>query len=770
MNEQLNGKIITFYSYKGGTGRSMGLANVAWILAASGKRVLAVDWDLEAPGLHRYFEPFLTDKDLTQTPGVMDFILDFATAAVAHAPGVAAADWYLPYANLVSHSVPVNWDFGAGCLDLVPAGRQDAAYATRVNSFDWRQFYERLGGGVLLETVKAQLRERYHYILIDSRTGVSDTAGVCTVQLPDELVICFTLNRQSTLGASMAAMSALAQRRKPKAAPDLKIWPVPMRVETTSEQKRLEMARTLARTRFSATLRHLGAQEEDNYWSDMEVPYFPYYAFDETLAVFADSVGSSSSFLSSMQKLARRLAQTPIDKVAMDERKREEGLRRFQVRSANDRIEELLLLADEYEYLRDSLPGGNARTYLMTGVINRAMLIAGQQDVGTVAERLFRMDRPGPRVIGLALARKEPMRSHIDMAVQAISNRKSPFEQYHALSLVRDLLPKLDPTAVAKTLATIRNEMKRTIIASDPSRYQLAMALLQSQGSYAGDRPPAQALIHMTAVDNIEYPLIECQVLASIIRYTDPDEQHGDFVGTRGSHTLNVPSLFRIGQILVTNELFQQFVLSGGYLEKKYWDVPQSFYKRFLTRDGKSFGPALWPSAKQLPDGETNYPVRGICRAEARAFVRWCNVVSGEQGWTWTLPPEDIWELAARTESGLTYPWGDAFDTARCNSAEAGIGTATAVNAYKIGSSRSGCWDMAGNVWEFVEAKDAPSLGCVLRGGSYKNNSYEVRSYLRLFGVPPTHRPDDFGFRLAQAPSGYPPEAPITPAGDFLPA
>jgi MinD-like ATPase involved in chromosome partitioning or flagellar assembly len=44
------GQIVTFYSFKGGTGRSMALANVAWILAANGKRVLAADWDLSHPG------------------------------------------------------------------------------------------------------------------------------------------------------------------------------------------------------------------------------------------------------------------------------------------------------------------------------------------------------------------------------------------------------------------------------------------------------------------------------------------------------------------------------------------------------------------------------------------------------------------------------------------------------------------------------------------------------------------------------------------------
>ena len=70
------GKVITFYSYKGGTGRSMALANVAWILASNGKRVLVVDWDLESPGLHHYFYPFLVDQDLTSSDGVIDMVID----------------------------------------------------------------------------------------------------------------------------------------------------------------------------------------------------------------------------------------------------------------------------------------------------------------------------------------------------------------------------------------------------------------------------------------------------------------------------------------------------------------------------------------------------------------------------------------------------------------------------------------------------------------------------------------------------------------------
>ena len=75
-----DGQIITFYSFKGGTGRTMALANVAWILAANGKKVLIADWDLESPGLHRFFQPFI-DDDVSDRPGIIDFIRRYLHAA-----------------------------------------------------------------------------------------------------------------------------------------------------------------------------------------------------------------------------------------------------------------------------------------------------------------------------------------------------------------------------------------------------------------------------------------------------------------------------------------------------------------------------------------------------------------------------------------------------------------------------------------------------------------------------------------------------------------
>src|SRR6266550_976781 len=102
MSNSANCRIITFYSYKGGTGRSMALANVAWILASNGKRVLVVDWDIEAPGLHRYFAPFLLDHELSTSDGVIDFLGRYADAVVTPPTSKAEAepDWYHAYADI----------------------------------------------------------------------------------------------------------------------------------------------------------------------------------------------------------------------------------------------------------------------------------------------------------------------------------------------------------------------------------------------------------------------------------------------------------------------------------------------------------------------------------------------------------------------------------------------------------------------------------------------------------------------------------------------
>lgn len=75
---QRAGKVLTFYSYKGGVGRSMALANVAVLLASKGHKILIVDWDLEAPGIEQYFHSYIVErrerKDREHRQGVVDLM------------------------------------------------------------------------------------------------------------------------------------------------------------------------------------------------------------------------------------------------------------------------------------------------------------------------------------------------------------------------------------------------------------------------------------------------------------------------------------------------------------------------------------------------------------------------------------------------------------------------------------------------------------------------------------------------------------------------
>src|SRR5271169_3031228 len=163
------GEIVTFYSYKGGTGRTMALANIAWLLACNGYRVLAIDWDLEAPGLHRFFKPFLIDPEMFETDGLIDALWTFTTQRLTPALSDPSGTDGFPddvdehqIADLLEDATTtIDWHFPTrtavyptrGAIDFIGAGRQVPTYSERVNTFNWKRFYE-IGGARLLEGTK----------------------------------------------------------------------------------------------------------------------------------------------------------------------------------------------------------------------------------------------------------------------------------------------------------------------------------------------------------------------------------------------------------------------------------------------------------------------------------------------------------------------------------------------------------------------------------------------------------------------------------------
>jgi MinD-like ATPase involved in chromosome partitioning or flagellar assembly len=476
-------QIVTFYSYKGGTGRTMTLANVAWILASNGKRVLAVDWDLEAPGLHRYFHPFLLDKECSSSPGVMDMVWDVSLSAMRPEGSDTGADWYSQYADVLSYAVSLRWAFPEkGTLDLLPAGRQGGSYAARVNSFSWKNFYERIGGGEFLDAVMKSMRAEYDYVLIDSRTGVSDTSGICTVQLPDTLVVCFTLNTQSIEGTAAVTESAIAQRGDRP----LRILPVPMRLED-GEKNKLEVGLDYAYKRFSPFLGTMSLNEREIYFGSVSVPYKRFYAYEEVLAPFADRARQTQALLPTAEKLTSYIsdgAVTALRPIPEGERRRwlsefergsdrdepplEQGL--AALRDGNLELAKMCLL----RAVEDADASGDRE--LRADACLQLSAVARREGDLESADNWYRQAVGGGSDLSSGQADAEAAKV-LRLRLEAVVSR---WEQYRERSALKIILARSEAVDDAITLARDATQIEREIAEkplSPSERFEIAQAL-----------------------------------------------------------------------------------------------------------------------------------------------------------------------------------------------------------------------------------------------------------------------------------------------------
>jgi len=195
---------VTFYSYKGGVGRSLALANTAAKLAQEGRRVLMVDFDLEAPGLDA-FEEFNIPKN---SAGMVEYVSEYRQSGVAS-----------PVSDFVREVK--SDEIRRGKLWLMTSGRKDSNYNQKRADINWSDFYEKERGELFFENFKADIENSFSpdYVFVDSRTGLTDVGGVCTAHLPDLVVLLFSLNEQNLQGIASVAKVLKNSDRKPQLIP-----------------------------------------------------------------------------------------------------------------------------------------------------------------------------------------------------------------------------------------------------------------------------------------------------------------------------------------------------------------------------------------------------------------------------------------------------------------------------------------------------------------------------------------------------------------------
>ena len=217
------------------------------------------------------------------------------------------------------------------------------------------------------------------------------------------------------------------------------------------------------------------------------------------------------------------------------------------------------------------------------------------------------------------------------------------------------------------------------------------------------------------------------------------------------------------------------------------WPVTVAQFRAFVEHTGYDL------SDPDCLEGSGNRPVVKVTWYDAAAYCRWLdgqlrdlvgNRLSGDNGdpmWRGltdgslhvTLPSEPEWEWAARGPKARVWPFSGEPDPAKANYAETSIGHSSSVGCFPLGKSPSGVEELAGNVWEWTRSASGdypyPQSGealqaretlegnepRVLRGGSFRLLSWDLRAAVRLHGHGDLGD-DDVGFRVVLSPLTLP--------------
>ena len=288
-------------------------------------------------------------------------------------------------------------------------------------------------------------------------------------------------------------------------------------------------------------------------------------------------------------------------------------------------------------------------------------------------------------------------------------------------------------------------------------------------------------------------------------KYTIGDD-NGEYEREMPQGEVELPE-FQIGRFPVTNAEYRLFIEAGGYEDERWWDTPEA--KSWLSGETSSDGAKQswrddrktllgwtdeyirslvkqnrittkqaddwitirnWSEEEfekwleeQFPSGElyrqprfwndTRFnnpaqPVVGVTWFEARAYCCWLTATAAD-GRIYRLPTEAEFEAAARGKKGRQFPYGNEFDSARCNTFESHIRRTTPIGVFD-NATPEGVFDLSGNAYTWTlsiydqdrfkypyrsddgrEDISATGVRRVLRGGSWINYLLVARAVFR---------------------------------------
>ncbi len=384
------------------------------------------------------------------------------------------------------------------------------------------------------------------------------------------------------------------------------------------------------------------------------------------------------------------------------------------------------------EQARGERPDGRSDIYAL-GVMLYEM-VAGQPPFDSDTTIPILMKHVNEPVPDLRLIQKNVPENLIDIIEKALA--KNPNDRYQMaahMAIALKLLSRLDQTPATATVTDAQstlmsgNKKPPANVAPAPKTPPPVAAPVSQPGKPA---PPAKKSsstkywLAAIAAAGMLFMVMIAGVLAFVFIQLSNDAQ-----ATGQESAANLPS--SVGMARVSAGAYsvgadsanqdhaprQTVELPEYWIDQ--WEITNAQYAEFLTESGQP-APPSWAEGSYPADQE-NFPVMGVTWDQASAYCQWANK---------RLPTEAEWEVAARGAEDRLFPWGDNPQAVTLPRS----GT-YAVGTKMTNQSPFGVFDMAGNVWEWVDEPYAPVPADqrVLRGGT--NDFLKDMAY-RLIGDP----------------------------------